>query len=912
MAVGIVGREAELGRLAEVLSRAGSGITAAAVIRGEAGYGKTALLRSATDRARTDGWTCLAVSGIESEAVLSGAGLLAALTPLRHHMDAVPTAQADVLAASLGWGPAAATGDRFLIGAATLSVLAAAAADTPLLLAVDDAQWVDAQSMEALTFAARRLGNDRFAMLATHRSGTPLPVPLDGFDVMTVGGLTPQVARDLLGPGFSATVVERLVSETGGNPLALRECTRVLSQAQRAGAAILPQALPVPDRLNEMYAAELSELSPGGWRAVVLCSASTDEAAAPVLAALGSEGLDPDECLAGTGQVLVVQDGRFTFRHPLLRSAAWGRATVAERQSGHRSLAAATTDRATKAWHRAESTPGQDNAVAEELARVADVERSRRGYVAASGAIERAARLTEDPEQRAAWLAVAAEDAHLAGDTERVRRLAAEVLRSDAGAEPRARVLLTLGMLELWYGTFTRARDLFDQAAELATGLHLVRTLSELVGICYLLDDAKGMAAAADRAAIAADGSDPEQAMLALYLPGAARVVEGRPDLGAPLIRQALELLESDPVLRDDPRHLPVFLLCARWLMDPQAVAGFTERRFARAREGGALGVLAMALSLYSGGLAWLGDHVRAHAYAGEAVELVETLGYAADPGVACEIAALETAARGMHDEARQLLGHARRMVAINAFDPMPPHLARVVAFCATCRGDLDEVVDVLEDQLARFDGVGLYLEPLGVAPMLIEAYLGLGRDADARSLAARFAAAQAAEPIQAVAGMVARCDALVADSLDAAVPAFERALALLDGQPDRFEFAHTRLLYGMWLRRGGRRVAARAQLEAARRGFAEMELTLWVERAAHELAGTGERLRTRDASNEPLTSQETRVAVLVAQGMTNREVAAALFLSPKTVERHLGAVLRKRGLRSRTELARALAIDAP
>jgi DNA-binding NarL/FixJ family response regulator len=909
---GLVGREAELARLADLLSQAGSGGVAAAVIRGEAGTGKTALLRTVADRARTDGWTGLVVSGIESEAVLSGAGLLSALTPLRGDLSSVPEAQAEVLAAALGWGPAAGFGDRFLVGAATLSLLAAAAARAPILLAVDDAQWVDTQSMEALAFAARRLGHDRFVMLVTHRSGTPLPVQLEGFEVLAIGGLTREAARDLLGPGFSATVVERLVSETAGNPLALRECVRVLNQAQRAGAAALPRALPVPDRLNEMYAAALGDLSPSAWRAVVLCAASTDEAAAPVLAALVSEGLDPDECLAGTGQVLVVQAGQCTFRHPLLRSAAWERASVVERQSAHRSLAAVTMDQAARAWHRAEATPGHDDALAVELVRVADVDRSRRGFAAASGAVERAARLTADPERRAVWLAVAAEDAYLAGDADRVRRLAAEVLGSDAGTEPRARALVALGMLELWYGTFVRARDLLEQAAELATGLDLVRTLAELANVCHLLDDAPGMAAAADRTAAVADETDPEQAMLSAYLSGAARVVDGRPDLGVPMIRRAIELLESIPVLRDDPRHLPVLLLCGRWLMDPNAVAAFTERRIARAREAGALGVLALSLSFYAGGLAWLGDHVRAHAFAGEAVELVETLGYAADPGVAFEVAAMEHAARGMHDEAQRLLDWASHSVAINGFDPMPPHLARAVAFCATCRADLVEVIDVLEDQVVRFNGIGRYLAPLEVAPILVEAYLGLGRDADARALTARFAAAQPPDPVSAVAGMVALCGALVADDLDDAVPAFERALALLIDQPDQFELARTRLLYGMLLRRGGRRVDARTQLEAARRAFIEMDVTLWAERAAHELAGTGERLQSREGTKEPLTSQETRVALLVARGLKNREVAAALFLSPKTVEHHLSAVLRKRGLRSRTELARALAAEPP
>jgi DNA-binding CsgD family transcriptional regulator len=309
-------------------------------------------------------------------------------------------------------------------------------------------------------------------------------------------------------------------------------------------------------------------------------------------------------------------------------------------------------------------------------------------------------------------------------------------------------------------------------------------------------------------------------------------------------------------------------------------------------------------------GLVWMGDHVRAHAFAGEAVELLEVLGIAADPGTAHEAAAMESSLRGRHDDALRLLDRARASVVLSGFDPMPPHLARVVALCAFCRGDLVEVVDVLEDQVARFDGVGDHLEPLGVAPLLVEAYLGLGRYDDAAALTTRFAAAQPPLHHPQVAALVARCEGLVAQDLDQAVTAFERSLAAQEGLPDRLELARTRLLYGMRLRREGRRVAARQHLATARREFLAMDLTLWAERATHELASTGQRVQARDATHKPLTSQETRVAVLVAQGLKNREVAAALFLSPKTVEHHLAAVLRKRGLRSRTELARTLVAD--
>ena len=907
---GVVGRDAELARLAHLLSRAGSGRPATALIRGESGCGKTCLLNALTEKARDDGWNCLTMQGVESEAVLSGAGLLSVLAPLRAGLGAVPEAQAVALSAALGWGPAAGSGSRFLIGAATLSLLAAESSRTPLLIAVDDVQWVDAESADAVGFAARRLGHDRVAVVMTHRIGTPLAVPLDDFEVIALEGLAPQAARAMLGPGFSADVVTRLVSETGGNALALRECQRVLSRAQQSGAAPLPPALPVPDRLRDVYASELGDLSPGGWRAAVVCAASSDQTAAPVFEALAAEGLDPATCLAESDEVLVAQGGVLAFRHPLLRSATWDRASVSERLSAHASLAAVIPDRAARAWHRAEATPGPDDALARELAAVADVDRSRRGFAAASRAMERAARLTPDPVLRGEWLAAATEDAYVAGDADRARRLGAEVLGSDAGADPRARVLVALGSLEWSHGPFARARELLEQAAGLATDRLLVRTLCELFHTCHLLDDLDGMTAAAGRAALVADRTDAEQAMLAAYLSGAARINEGRPDLGAPLVHRAIDLLESDPILRDDPRYLIVSLLCARWLMDPSSAVGYAERRISRAREAGALGVLATGLSLFAGGLTWMGDHVRAYAFLGEAVELLEALDIKADPGVSYEAAAAEYACRGLHDEARRLLDRARVNVAISGFDPMPPHLARAVALCALCRGDLAEVVDVLEDQVARFNGVGRYLEPLGVAPLLVEAYLGLGRDDAARELTARFGAAQPDPPYPHVAAMVARCEGLTATGLDDAVTAFERSLERHRAQPERLEVARTRLLYGMRLRRGGRRVDARVQLEAARREFVAMDLTFWAERAAQELAGTGERVRSRDATREPLTSQETRVALLVAEGLKNREVAAALFLSPKTVEHHLGSVLRKRGLRSRTELARALPAD--
>jgi DNA-binding CsgD family transcriptional regulator len=392
-------------------------------------------------------------------------------------------------------------------------------------------------------------------------------------------------------------------------------------------------------------------------------------------------------------------------------------------------------------------------------------------------------------------------------------------------------------------------------------------------------------------------------------------VFEGRNDEGVPLIARALELLETEPSLRDDPRHLSLALLCARWLLDPRYVVGGLTvvqvglRRIASARERGAVGALAWGLSLAAGGLAWTGDHLQAYALAGEAVELLDALGYRVEPGATHEALAMECAARGMHSESADLLRRAEEVMRRTGFSTLQPHLAHAMISCALSRGDLPQVVALAEDQLRLHGGAGIMLEPLGVAPPLVEAYVGVGRVTDARLLTQRYVDANAESTHPHIVGAVARCRGLVADDVNIMSEAFEQAVAALQVLGDRAEIGRTRLLYGMRLKRAGARIDARRQLRKAADDFAAIDHQAWRERAQAELAGTGERARSRShPADSALTSQETRVALLVARGMTNREVATALFLSPKTVEHHLGSVLRKRGLRSRTELARDFA----
>lgn len=905
----VVGRDPELRKIQDLLDRARHGAPGALVLTGEAGIGKTTLL-DAADRLAV-GFVRLRARGVESEAALDHVALLELLTPVRGLLDELPGPQADALSAALGWGRDATGGDRFLVAAATLTLLASAAATHPVLVLVDDLQWVDRESAAALLLAARRLRDDPVVFVVTTRSGLATPGPIDGLDVLRLAGLpAPSAARLLHGP-IAADVVDRLVEMTQGNPLALVEVADRLTSAQQVGAAPLPDPLPVGARLGAAYEQLLTDLSSSAWCAALLCAADVSGRASVPVEALRRLVTDPGAALdeAEAAGVLVRLDGALRFRHPLLRTSAQALATPAERRRAHLELARALPGDAAHAertWHLAEAADGPDDRLADELVTVAETDRTRRGYASASAALHRAALLTTDPERAAERLAAAAGDAFLAGDLERTRTLARHVLDGSAGSAARGRVLGTLGTLEQYAGSVPRAADLLSAAASEAEGAALVVILTELAITRFQLDDVDGVVECADRIAGAADPGDLEQRALSAFTRGFARLFAGDPVAGRMLLTEFLAVVEA-PRLRDDPRFLPHLCLAVGLLGDALGadVVASAERRLARAREQGAVGLLVPVLSLMAAGRAMLGDHRGAFADAGEAVELGEQLGYVADTAYGEEMLAWQSAARGLHDDARAALQRARELVVRAGTAPFAAHHAITAAFCALSAGDAARAVTLLEERMAADGGIGAGGEPLGVAPTLVEAYLALGRTDDATALAERFATATppGASPLSLA--LVARCAALVAVDLEAAVTSYEAALVAHAEAFEAFEEARTRLLYGSALRRAGHRVAARAQLSPALEAFATMDLTAWERAAADELAATGISVRRdRGTAPEPLTSQESRVAMLVARGLSNREVAAALFLSPRTVEHHLASVFRKRGFRSRTEVA--------
>jgi DNA-binding CsgD family transcriptional regulator len=548
-----------------------------------------------------------------------------------------------------------------------------------------------------------------------------------------------------------------------------------------------------------------------------------------------------------------------------------------------------------------------DGDLADELETLARTQREHLSSPSASASFELAARLTPDAAIAADRLAAALDDAVVAGDVDRARTLAAPLTASEGPV--RGRALAALGSLEQVSGSVVRSVTLLRSAVDHLEGRRRAWALWDLAMAYHRLGDYPSLASTVGRLIADADTDDPQQRLIMECAAAAGSVAIGATGDGESHAARALDLYSATPELLDEPRNVLLAIIAGGLLPITPARMAFIDARVSALRERGALAILVSALSMLS--YAWalaIGDQAGAFANAGEAVELAEQLGLVADAAPALELLAWQYAARGADDDAAAALRRSEQLVERAGTTEVAAHLALTQAFCALCRDDHVAVVDGLRRRIEIDGGRGAMGEPLGVAPPLVESLVALGQVAEARELAERFAALP---PVDARSGAIAeRCTALTADDDDEAAVAYERALTAhaLAGA-DKFEWARTELLFGARLRRSGRRADAREYLRRAHARFAEMELTRWADRAAHELAATGETARRRRVGNEePLTAQETRVAQLVGRGMTNREVAAMLFVSPKTVEYHLSNVYRKRGVRSRTELARLMA----
>jgi DNA-binding CsgD family transcriptional regulator len=899
--------------VSDLLASARDGRSGVLVLRGEAGIGKSALVDWAS--AQAEAATVLRASGVESESQLAFSTLHDLFRPVADRIAEIPEPQAAALAGALAIGPPHAA-DRFTICAATLSLLAAAAEASTLVAIVDDAHWADASSLEALLFAARRLDAEGVALVFAVRDGVATPLDAAGLTELRVDGLEREAAAELLvGHGAAPTVAEELWAATGGNPLALLELPPLLTDAQLRGESPLPSPLPAGPSLERVYAARIEELPEPVRRALAVLAAA-DPGTGALAGALDSLGVAGDLATAESAGIVTVVEGVVQFRHPLLRSAAYHAATPAERRVAHGALADASTgdDSAERrAWHRAAAAAAPDEDVASGLVETALVARRRGAHAAAAGAFERASRLTSDDETRARRLLDAADDHRRSSNGDQAIELLREALTATSDPLLRADIQHLHGALETWRGDPLAAHFLLVAAAHALGELEprkAAMMLADASWPCYLGGDIARGVETAERACAMAQRADGSVRMLTAVMLAQGLILQGDTGRGRELLDRARPLLEQPETVRRAPELVQAAAHVSIWLEELSQARRLLGLVVDAARAESSPGALPYALAIASELDFRTGNWAGAYAQAAEALRLAQDTGHA--NGLAFSLVGLARveAAQGREAECR---AHAGRTMQLAAFGvrAMVVYSSAVLGHLELALGRSAEAIEHLE-QVARGverQGIG---EPAVVpwAADLVEALLRAGRRQDAERALERLELQAQATGGRWASAAAARCQGLLAPD-EEVDETFGRALELHERTIGPFERARTLLCYGERLRRERRRTDAREPLRSALEVFERLAAAPWAERARTELEATGEQLRRGDEpASRRLTPQELQVALVVARGATNREAGAALFLSPKTIETHLGRVYRKVGVRSRTELAALLARD--
>ncbi|HEU5008766.1 MAG TPA: BREX system ATP-binding domain-containing protein [Jatrophihabitantaceae bacterium] len=898
------GRQKECEVLDAQLQQVADGHSAVLVLRGEAGIGKSALLDYTAERA-ADCRVTRAV-GVQSEMELAFAGLHQLCAGLLESGDLQPS-QRTALRVAFGLQEGG-TPEPLAVAVAVLNLLSAAAEPRPLVCLIDDAQWLDRASAQALAFVARRLAAERILMIFAVRE--PVEVPqLAGLPELHVDGLPDSEARLLLASGFPGRVDEavrdRFVAETRGNPLALLELPRSLSPADLAGGFAIP-AGSLTGQLEQLFARRAGSLPPGSRDLLLLAAADPLGDVTLLWRAAEVLGIGPDAAAPAEEAGLIEIGLRVRFRHPLVRSATYQAASPAARQNVHRALAEATdadADPDRRAWHRAQATAGLDETVAAELEHSAARAQRRGGAAAAAAFLQRAAELTPGPELR--------------GE----RALAAAQAKLDAAAPEAASALLAMAELcplddyrralarrlraQVAF-TLSRGSDalplLLQSADELApfdSGLAREAVLEAFAAAVYAGhpgDDQQVQKIAAATLAAPAQSADAVEALVR----GLATVFTQGFVSGAPALRTALAAVRrADENDRDVNRWLWLACRIAFDLWDERLSGELAERGLRLARETGALSVLPIATSFRAGLHLHAGEFDAASALMDESAAISEATGTAPlvyTPPILAAYRGDVAAALPLLDAADQHAAARGQVLAASMIGS-----ARAVLFNGLAR--YDEALTAAVDACAH-DGLGLYA--LGLVE-LIEAAVRTGRADLAPPALDRLAERTHASNTDWSLGIEARSRALLTEGPDAQA-LYEESLSRLSQGRVRLHLARTQLVYGEWLRREKRRAQAREQLRAAHELFAGCGAAGFAERARRELSAIGDvqRPRTADALTV-LTPQEAQVARLAAGGMTNPEIGAQLFISPRTVEYHLRKVFAKLGLGSRKELRRAM-----
>ena len=904
----LLGRHGERAALDQLVASVRAGPSRALVLRGEAGVGKTALLEYLVQHA--PGFDIARAAGVESEMELAYAGLHQLCAPFADRLERLPGPQRDAVSTAFGLRDGAPP-DRFLVGLAVLSLLSDIAAQRPRICVVDDAQWLDEASAQALAFVARRLGAESVGLVfAVREPGGGRHFA--GLPELAVSGLDDRAAQALLatvvaGP-LDERVRDRIVAETRGNPLALLELPRGRTPAELAGGFGLPDGPAVPGRIEQSFRERLAPLPP--LTRCLLLLAAAEPAGDPVLVwrTAAGLGIGPDAAAPAAGAGLVDFGAQVRFGHPLVRSAVYGSAAPQERQRVHRALADATdadVDPDRRAWHRAQAASGLDEDVAAELERSAGRARARGGLAAGAAFHERAVELTPDPGRRAQRALLAAQCKHLAGAPDAALRLLTIAQAGPLDEHERARAQLLHA--QITFAT-TRGRDAPPLLLEAARRLESLD--ATLARETYL--EAFAAALSADRLTRGGDVREIAAAVLAadwerstratdLLLDGLALLAREGYVAGAPALKVALRAFRDEPLPEEDElRWLWLACRIARALADAGGWDELTARHLELARRAGAFSALPVALTdrvlveLFSGRIEV------AMSLAAESDAVVEAIG----THVTLRTSIVLANWRGRDAEAVALI-EARRQDVLRRGEGL-----------WLAANDWGSAI--------RYNGLGRYADALDAAERAAEAARGLGpsmlllaelieaavRGGQAERATgplARLAEMAAAAGTDWALGIHARAAAMLAGA-EAAERLYQEAIERLSRVRTRATLARAHLLYGEWLRREHRRVDAREQLRVAHTMLLDMGMEAFAERTRRELLATGETVRKRTgATLGELTPQEVQVARLAGGGQTNPEIATQLFLSPRTVEWHLHKVFGKLGVGSRRELRAAL-----
>jgi DNA-binding CsgD family transcriptional regulator len=890
------GRQPELDLIASVLDDARESRARSLLLLGEPGIGKTALLEALVQAA--SGFTVLRAAGAVAERDFPYAGLLALLRPLRDELAGLPAVQREALEAVLR-GEGGKT-ERFVVAVATLGLIASVAERAPVLAVVDDLQWLDEPTADALAFTARRLAADAVATVLTARPQGAGELGRVADVVHEVPPLDAAAAAAVLGeaaPTLDAGARARLLEASHGNPLALHELPRLLTAAQRAGAEPLPPAPIAGEAVERAFASSAATLREETRLALAVAALLEEDAVSDLRVALGRLSLSfADLEPAERDGLITLAPGRVGFRHPLVRAAVLGAAGESGRRRAHLALAEALPHGERRALHLAEAAVGPDGRAAQELVDAA----AGVPAVTAAALLTRAAALTADDEERAATLVAAAEQAFLAGRLDDARSLTASALELDPPGRTRGTALVVQGRIARFTRPPGEACALLGEGAELLGADDpgaAVAALGDAFFASFPAGDPSLTRSLADRLRDAA-GDDPAARPLVSVAAGIAAMMRGDGDEGLTLLDEVLEATrDADAV---EPPELA--LVAALWHSDFGRAAAEAAAAIGRARRSGALGVLPRVLQFAAFADARLARFDAAYAAASEGADLADELG---QPVILCDclntLAGLEVR-MGLHDRCAE---HARRAIELSRELDLPwfgSHATFHLALSELAGGRAERTIELLEPvhALNRRRGV-VDASEYGYAE-LVEAYVRVGDEATAVARLAELEALVAQVPRPYDRALATRSAAMVASDEEA--PAlFERSLAEhTDEMP--FERGRTHLLFGERLRRMGERRRARAELEAAMELFLPLGADGWVERCRRELVASGARLRRIDAeSRGELTPQELQVALQVAAGLSNREIAQTLFLSPKTVEFHLTRIYRKLGLHARAEL---------